>query len=217
MNIPQLVIFDMDGLIFNTERLFMEQRAIVMKDYGYEHREEDYIKTLGLTGRELMDTLHHIYGPDYPAEEISKKSRQALNAYIAEHGPEVKPGIEKLLQWFRQKDILCCVASSTHRVYIEEYLKKAGLSDYFSYIVGGDEVRRSKPEPDIFLKACEHFDINPYHTLVLEDSENGILAAWNARISVVCIPDLLTPSVEMTRKTTGIVRTADEVISLFDM
>lgn len=216
MNLPKLVIFDMDGLIFNTERLFMEQRAVVMETYGYTHRDEDYFETIGTSGKTLSDILHRIYGPEYPADEISQKSRQAVNDYIAKYGPEVKPGIEKLLQFFQKKQIPCCVASSSFHAHVERYLRRAGLDSYFQYIVGGDDVPLSKPEPDIFLKACRHFDVSPLHALVLEDSENGILAAWNARIPVVCIPDLVTPAPDIMRRASEVVRTADEIITLFD-
>lgn len=215
MELPQLVIFDMDGLIFDTERLFMEKKADVLREYGYEHREEDYIKTLGTTGRQLADILHEIYGDDYPAETISKKTRCLVNAELEANGPKTKAGIKTLLQWLQEKEIPCCVASSTHHDYVEKYLSLAGLSGYFSFIVGGNEISRSKPEPDIFLAACIHFHIAPSRALVLEDSENGILAAANAGIPVVCIPDLKMPSKNIAKKTAAVLKTAAEVISLF--
>lgn len=216
MNLPELVIFDMDGLIFNTERLFMNRKADVLREYGYEARDEDYIRTLGTAGQQLTDILHEIYGPDYPAAEISQKTRQIVNAEIAKNGPEVKAGIRELLQWIHAKNIPCCVASSTPHIYVEKYLRQAGLLEYFSHIIGGDEIRRSKPEPDIFLAACGYFHTTPSRALVLEDSENGILAAWNAGIPVVCIPDLKMPSVNIAQKTAAIVNTADKVAGLFE-
>ena len=127
MNLPELAIFDMDGLIFNTERLFMNKKAAVLKEYGYEARDEDYIKTLGTAGQQLMDILYEIYGPDYPAAEISFKTRQIVNDEIKTNGLEIKPGIKELLQWFQAKNIPCCVASSTHHTHVENYLRQSGL------------------------------------------------------------------------------------------
>lgn len=216
MNSPELVIFDMDGLIFNTERLFMSKKAGVLKEYGYEARDEDYIRTMGTAGQQLLDILHEIYGPDYPAAEISSKTREIVNAEIEANGLEIKPGIKELLQWLQSKNIPCCVASSTNHIYVENYLRQAGLLEYFSHIIGGDEIRRSKPEPDIFLAACGYFHTAPARALVLEDSENGILAAWNAGIPVICIPDLKMPSPDIAQKTADIVNTADKVIRLFE-
>ena len=216
MNSPELVIFDMDGLIFNTEQLFMNKKAEVLKEYGYEARDEDYLKTLGTAGQQLLDILHEIYGPDYPAEEISSKTRQIVNAEIETNGPEIKPGIKELLQWLQRENIPCCIASSTHHIYVEKYLRQTGLLKYFSHIIGGTEVQRSKPEPDIFLAACGYFHIAPARALVLEDSENGILAAWNAGIPVICIPDLKIPAPDIAQKAAAIVNTADKVIGLFE-
>ncbi|MCD8156588.1 MAG: HAD family phosphatase, partial [Clostridiales bacterium] len=170
----QLVIFDMDGLIFDTERLFMMKKNEILTEYGYPARQEDYVQTLGLSGSLLRDKLAELYGPDYPADEISAKTRAAVNTYMEENGPSVKPGVRKLLQWLVKRDIRCCVASSTRRSYAEKYLRLAGLEAYFSFAIGGEEVQRSKPEPDIFLLACERAGVRPGNALVLEDSENGI-------------------------------------------
>lgn len=213
--IPALVIFDMDGLIFDTERLFMATKDDVMKEYGYTQKEDDYVRTLGTCGQQLSDLLHELYGADYPAEEISQKCRTLVTEKIRRDGPPVKPGIPALLAWFATNSIPCCVASSTRHDIVAEYLRLAKLDQYFCFVIGGDQVQRSKPNPDIFLAACQHADIKPEHALVLEDSENGILAASNAEIPVVCIPDLKFPSEEIAKKTAAIVTTAADVVDLF--
>ena len=213
--IPALAIFDMDGLIFDTERLFMTTKDGVMKEYGYTQQKDDYIHTLGTCGQQLLDILHRLYGDDYPAEEISQKCRTLVTEKIRRDGPPVKPGIPELLAWFASNNIPCCVASSTKHDIVVEYLRLAKLDKYFAYVIGGDQVQRSKPNPDIFLAACQRTDIKPEHALILEDSEHGILAASNANIPVVCIPDLKVPSEEIAKKTAAIVPHATAVISLF--
>lgn len=213
--IPALAIFDMDGLIFDTERLFMTTKDGVMKEYGYTQQKDDYIHTLGTCGQQLLDILHRLYGDDYPAEEISQKCRTLVTEKIRRDGPPVKPGIPELLAWFASNNIPCCVASSTKHDIVVEYLRLAKLDKNFAFVIGGDQVQHSKPNPDIFLAACQRTDIKPEHALVLEDSENGILAASNANIPVVCIPDLKVPSEEIAKKTAAIVPDATAVISLF--
>jgi len=213
--IPALAIFDMDGLIFDTERLFMTTKDGVMKEYGYTQQKDDYIHTLGTCGQQLLDILHRLYGDDYPAEEISQKCRTLVTEKIRRDGPPVKPGIPELLAWFASNNIPCCVASSTKHDIVVEYLRLAKLDKNFAFVIGGDQVQRSKPNPDIFLAACQRTDIKPEHALVLEDSENGILAASNANIPVVCIPDLKAPSEEIAKKTAAIVPDATAIISLF--
>ena len=215
LTIPALAIFDMDGLIFDTERLFMTTKDGVMKEYGYTQQKDDYIHTLGTCGQQLLDILHRLYGDDYPAEDISQKCRTLVTEKIRRDGPPVKPGIPELLAWFASNNIPCCVASSTKHDIVVEYLRLAKLDKYFAYVIGGDQVQRSKPNPDIFLAACQRTDIKPEHALVLEDSENGILAASNANIPVVCIPDLKAPSEEIAKKTAAIVPDATAIISLF--
>lgn len=215
MNIPKLAIFDMDGLIFDSERLFMNMKHTVLTEYGYPARDEDYLQTIGLAGQQLRDKLAKLYGPDYPMDEISQKSRAKVNEYMEAHGPDIKPGIEILLKWFCRQGIPCCVASSSNHEYVKKYLNLAHLDTYFSYIIGGDEIIRSKPEPDIFLAACRRSGIHPRDAIVLEDSENGIRAALAAHIPVVCIPDLKQPSSELAKNTAAILKTADELIALF--
>lgn len=215
MKLPKLTIFDMDGLIFDTERLFMTKKNIILEQYGYPAREEDYLLTIGLAGDQLQEKLIEIYGSEYPAADISRKTRDAVNRYMEEHGPDVKPGIETLLKWFQVHHIPCCVASSTQHEYVKKYLQLAGLDGYFSFIIGGEEVPCSKPEPDIFLTACDKAKISPADSLVLEDSENGIRAAFAAGIPVICIPDLKQPSPEIAEKTEAILVSADQVIPLF--
>ena len=215
LTIPALAIFDMDGLIFDTERLFMTTKDGVMKEYGYTQQKDDYIHTLGTCGQQLLDILHNLYGNDYPAEEISQKCRTLVTEKIHRDGPPVKPGIPELLAWFASNNIPCCVASSTKHNIVVEYLRLAKLDKYFAFVIGGDQVQRSKPNPDIFLAACQRANIKPEHSLVLEDSENGILAASNANISVVCIPDLKVPSEEIAKKAVAIVPDATAVISYF--
>lgn len=212
MNIPKLAIFDMDGLIFDSERLFMNMKHTILKEYGYPAREEDYVKTIGLAGQQLRDKLAELYGQEYPADEISRKARTKVNEYMESHGPDIKPGIGTLLKCFRKHQILCCVASSSRHEYVEKYLKLAHLDNYFSFIIGGEEVARSKPEPDIFLAACKRAHINPSDAIVLEDSENGIRAAFAANIPAVCIPDLKQPSPEIVEKAAVVLKSADELI-----
>lgn len=210
----ELVIFDMDGLLFDTERLFMDMKGRVLAEYGYEHREEDYIRTIGTAGTKLHEILYEIYGADYPAEAISRRTRQLVDQRIRQDGPAVKPGIAKLLETLAQAGIPCCVATSSPAATAASYIERAGLASYFSFIIGGDAITHSKPDPEIFLKACGRAGIRPAHALVLEDSGNGILAASAAGIPVICIPDLEEPAPAIADKALAVVRDAGQVCSL---
>lgn len=204
------VIFDMDGLIFDSERLFMQALGKVMAQYGYTLTAENYIKMLGLTKEALSGTAKALYGTDYPHEEISAKARSYMDKVARTRGLPIKKGIKQLLSYLKKNNIPCAVASSTHRRYVELYLETAGLSEFFSEVIGGDMVEKSKPNPDIFLAALGN--TNPRNALVLEDSKNGILAAYRAGIPVICIPDMTHPDEETAPLLYAVADSAEDVI-----
>lgn len=186
-------LFDMDGLLFDTEQLFMEQLAIVMKEQGYELTKEIYCRSLGMTGQALKDLMCGIYGEEYPFFEMGRESRKRVTMVAETVGLRVKPKIRQLLAWLKEQKKRCAVVSSTESTHVKRYLELAGLSEYFSAIIGGEMVEKSKPEPDIFLLGCERLGVKPSESVVLEDSENGIRAAYSAGIETICIPDLKEP------------------------
>lgn len=186
-------LFDMDGLIFDTEQLFMEQLAVVMKERGYELTKEIYCRSLGMTGQALKDLMCGIYGEDYPLSETGGESRKRVTMIAETVGLRVKPGIPQLLAWLREQGKRCAVVSSTESAHVKRYLELAGLSEYFDEVIGGEMVEKSKPEPDIFLLGCKCLGVKPTQSVVLEDSENGIRGAHSAGIATICIPDLKEP------------------------
>lgn len=216
MKLPQLMIFDMDGLIFDTERLFRDMLMNTASQYGYTITEEMYVSTIGMSGTNLEKKMISYFGEDYPFSEISHKARQALNEYARENSLPIKPGIINLLNFFQEKLVKCCVCSSTHSPYVKEYLKLARIDKYFDFVIGGEMVSNSKPSPDIFLKACEITGRLPKDCLVIEDSQNGLLAAINASIPAVCVPDLKMPDEEILKKTACVINQADCLIDIFE-
>ena len=204
MKFPKCVIFDMDGLIFDSERAHMETKRAVMKGYGYELSEATYIRTLGLSRQDTGVLMRSVYGPDFPYEEVAHEARKRLNAIAARDSLPVKPGIPELLEQLHEDGIPACVASSSPRPTVDIYLQSSGLEKYFDFVISGDDITHSKPDPETFLCCCRHFGVQPEEALVLEDSENGILAAVNGKIPVLCIPDMKQPSEEIGRKTAAI-------------
>ncbi len=217
MRLPELAIFDMDGLLFDSERILMEENRKVMESYGYVQTFSDYAKTIGMAGDSYFETLFSIYGPDYPAHEIAPLSAQNCVERMMNEGVPVKEGIQELLTYFKEQGVPCCVATSTKRRSALPMLEKAGLLPYFSYVVTSEEVERSKPEPDIFLLAAKKNGTSPQNCLVFEDSQNGVLASYRAGIPVICIPDMKEPEPYYAEKATKVVRSALDVPALFDL
>ncbi|MBQ8063753.1 MAG: HAD family phosphatase [Clostridia bacterium] len=217
MQLPKLAVFDMDGLLFDSERVLMEENAKVMAEHGYTQEFSDYVRTIGTAGDTFFNTLYEIYGDDYPAAEVAGESSRRCVERLLTEGVPVKEGIPELLDFFRERGVPCCVATSTKRPSAEAMLEKAGVRDAFSYVVTSDDVSRSKPDPEIFLLACEKNGTSPTEACVFEDSQNGVLAAYRAGIPVICIPDLKQPEPFYAEKAMKVVRSALDVPPLFGL
>jgi HAD superfamily hydrolase (TIGR01509 family) len=216
MNLPKLVIFDMDGLIFDSETLFSGELKKVMARYGYALTKENYLHTVGINKNGARILMKEMYGDDYPFDEISAIAREQVNEIADAGGLVIKPGIVELLQFWDTKKIPCCVASSSPSTYVCRYLELSGIRQYFCGILGGENVSHSKPDPEIFLTSCKNHNTAPEQALVLEDSESGILAALHAHIPVICIPDLKVPSDKLLTQTLYTASDAHDVIRFYN-
>ncbi len=213
-NRVKLVIFDMDGLMFDTENLFFRYYQEEAGKLGYELTRDFYLKTVGANATSVKRITRELLGEDFPREEASRRAHGRIGELLQTQQIPVKKGLYRLLEYLKKQGILCTVASSSAEETIRKYLKSAGIEGFFACLVNGNEVERSKPEPDIFLKACEFCGVKPEEALVLEDSQNGILAGWRAGIPVVCVPDMKVPESDYAAKTSLICQDLDEVLSL---
>lgn len=192
------VIFDMDGLMFDTERLVIEGWKKVGTDFNIDISENVVIETMGLDvyGTEKVFKKH--MGDCFPFYEVREKRIEYVMDWIDKNGVPVKAGLYELLDLLDEMKILKAVATSTEREKAYRLLTSAGVEERFDLIVCGDEIKNGKPNPDIFLKAAEHFGISPERCIVLEDSENGIRAAYKAGMYPIMIPDIKQPSDEVS-------------------
>ena len=211
---PQHVIFDMDGLMFDTEALcfICEQEAAA--EYGYTVDKELYLQTLGVNQTAYREIMLAHFGAGFPVQKISELTYQKMDARMESEGVPVKPGLITLLDGLSSMEIRCSVASSSRSVRVRRMLAMAGISSYFPVVIGGEMTERSKPEPDIFLKACETAGFTPESSLVLEDSPNGLLAAHRAGIPAVCIPDLTEPPASVLKLACSVLPRLDMVLDL---
>lgn len=191
------VIFDMDGLMFDTEALNMRGWVEAGRRHGYEMTKEVVYGHIGAnlaTTRRLM-TEHFGSGFDF---DTVRADRVAWTfAHIERNGMPEKPGLRTLLAWLRASGLKTAIATSSERRFVDFYMAHTDLGHPFGAIVTGDRVARSKPEPDIFLKAAEELGADPADCVVLEDSYNGIRAAHAAGMRPIMVPDLLPPTPEV--------------------
>jgi HAD superfamily hydrolase (TIGR01509 family) len=195
----ELVIFDMDGVMFDTERLTIKAWKEALIKSGYKVDENALERIIGsnlkLTGKIMSDH----YGSDFRLDDIIRESEIIIKDFIDKNGVPLKEGLFELLDFLKNQKVKIALATSTARKKAENNLTLAGVIKYFNVITCGDEVKESKPEPEIFLKSAEKSGVPPEKCVVLEDSRNGIIAAFKAGMFPVMIPDLIKPDKEIEK------------------
>ena len=194
-----LVIFDMDGLMFDTERIGISAWQKAGEDFGVDISPTIVIESLGLNINGTEKVFKKYFGNEFPFHDIRKLEVNYTIKIIEDKGIPVKNGLYDLINFLGQKGIMKAVATSTERTRAEKYLELAGIKDKFDTIICGDEINQGKPNPDIFLEAAKRLDCIADECLVLEDSENGIKAAHNANMYPILIPDIKRPSEDVRK------------------
>ncbi len=193
------VAFDMDGLMFDTERLNMEAWQYVGKLHGYIVSDKLIFKICGLNMADSRRTFLSEFGQNFDFDTYRVMKADYISDKIERDGVPIKKGLYELLEYLKSHGYKTVVATSTMRSIALRNLTKAGVMKYFDKVVYGDMVSRGKPEPDIFLKASEVLGVPPEECMALEDSANGILSAYRAGMIPVMIPDMQEPSEEIRR------------------
>ncbi|MEG0367986.1 MAG: HAD family phosphatase [Coprobacillus sp.] len=206
------VIFDMDGLMIDSERATYNGYVKVMNEMGLSISVDFYKTLLGKQVTFAYEQFRKVYGEDFPIEKVIDDVHEYLADIFETKGVPVKKGLVELLKYLKENGYKTIVATSSHRTRMEHILTLAGVLSYFDDSVCGNEVKNGKPNPDVFLKACEKAGVQVNEALVLEDSEAGIQAAHTASIPVICIPDMKYPEAEFEAMTTKILDSLDLVI-----
>lgn len=210
------VIFDMDGVIFDSERAVFEEWRILSRKYGFKDVEIPYYKSIGTTKAATKCIYLDFYGKDYPYDEYEAEQSRAYHEKYDGGRLPMKPGIRELLMYLKGNGFKIAVASSTRSEVVENQIRDAGLRAYFDACIGGDMVTRSKPNPDIFLKAAEVIECEPCECYVIEDSYNGIRAAKKAGMYPIMVPDMIAPDDEMRGTAREILDSLTDVIDTLE-
>lgn len=208
------IIFDMDGLLFDTESIYCDVHTALAPDYGIKGYDEAYyMRHVGKSDEELHEAFY---------TDFISAGKEAIDEFIQvtyaeterrfEAGlVDLKPGARELLDQLKEQNIPCIIASSNLRRFIDILVREAGISDYFIDIVSSEDVKRAKPDPEIVEKAVARLGLESSECLMLEDSINGVRAAYGAGVDVVVVPDLLQPNSEMIEKSESIVTSLVDV------
>lgn len=207
------VIFDMDGLLIDSERITYEEYTKYLTSIGYSFTLEIYQGLLGQTETQLRQIFYALYGKDFPMDQVWDEVHTLVDRRMLEGELPIKKGVLELLTFLKEHHYKTIVATSSNRDRVNQLLDKAELTAYFDATICGNEVTNGKPDPEIFLSACKKLDVEPPEAIVMEDSEAGIMAAHNAGIAVYCVPDMKYPSPEYVKLTADVLKDCSELIS----
>ncbi|MDD3183736.1 MAG: HAD family phosphatase [Anaerostipes sp.] len=194
----EAVIFDMDGLMFDTETLAVPAWEWVAKELGYPIQEEHVYNIFGKGVDQIENYFSEICHGNFDFETSWNMKLNYVTDWVKENGVPIKSGLINLLEYLNG-DYKMAVASSTNGSEVNRYLKMAEVDTYFDTVISGDMVKKGKPAPDIFLKAASTIGVQPQNCLVLEDALSGIAAASAAGMKSIMIPDKIEPD-ERTRQ-----------------
>ena len=216
MNI-KAVLFDMDGLMVDTESLATEAFIHSAKKQGYDMTKEETLLVLGFTTKSIYEFWENYFkNSDVSGKQLVDDHYKYIENILFTTGPRKMPYIEELLKYLKESNYKVAVASSSNMDHIINNMEKTGLKKYIDEFASGAEVENGKPAPDIFLLAAERLGVKPEECLVLEDSKAGVLAGSSAGAKVIMVPDMLKPDEECKERTYRIVGNLGEVISILE-
>jgi len=206
------IVFDMDGVIFDSENLCMKlwEELVIRHSISKDIKPPMY-ESIGTNMQITTEIFKRYFGEDFPFEEYTEEIRTETRKYIEEKGIPLKKGAKNLIKSLKEAGFKIGLASSTRYPSVERNLKNADLFQYFDVIIGGDMVSKSKPEPDIFIKCMEELNIKSEETIIIEDSYNGIRAAYRAGAIPFMVPDMVAADEEMKKLSFEIFSDLDEV------
>ncbi len=191
------VVFDMDGVLFDTERIYMEAWREIAAERHMQDVEKAVYGCVGLNAADTKAFFLREYGDSFDYESYQDASAARFHEKIEKFGLPMKKGVTEILSFLKENDYKIGLASSTSRRGVLSHVNQAGIADFFEVIVGGDMVEHSKPCPDIYLLACKQLGVNPENAIAIEDSPNGIRSAHGAGLKVIMVPDMIAPTPEI--------------------
>lgn len=208
------LIFDMDGLLLDSERIVKRSWEEAGAQMGIFHMGGHIYHTLGLnrTARDIY--FREALGEDFKIEEFSERASECFYRIVETEGMPLKPGVKELLSYVKAYGYKIAVATSSRKEYSTRMLKSVGIYQYLDGGVFGDMVQHSKPDPEIYRKACESIGMPPECCLALEDAPAGVRSAHAAGLKVILVPDLLEPPEDVLSLIYKKCNTLHEVIPL---
>jgi HAD superfamily hydrolase (TIGR01509 family) len=193
------VIWDMDGVLFDTESLVIDCWKQVCLEHGYPDPTASLMKMIGRSEKDSDAIFREDFGEGFDVQRLRERKNELVLRKI-QKGMPIKKGVVETLRLLQAMNVSSAVGSSTNAAKVRQFLRHGGIDSHFPVVVGGDMVRRGKPDPEIFLRAAKELSVDPRRCVVIEDSLNGVRAGFDAGMCVVLVPDLVVPTEEMLEK-----------------
>lgn len=182
-------IFDLDGTLIDTEKLYRKYWPMALRDYGYELSDERALMLRSLGRPFAPAQFKEWYGEDFDYNLVRQRRKEYVEGHIEKYGIELRPGVKEILEYLRDKNITVAIATATDLERTTKYLEMTQISEYFTDIICATMVKCGKPAPDIYKYACEKLNKKPSECFAVEDAPNGVKSAYDAGLKVIFIPD----------------------------
>ncbi len=209
------VVFDMDGILFDTERICESSWIATAEKWGLPNMKEIFSKCIGQNANGSKRVLLEAYGEDFAYAAFREEASAWFWQYIEKNGLPLMEGVHEILDWLTENGWKIGLASSTRQSSVLHHLEAAGIRAYFEVVVTGDMVEYSKPNPDIYLLACKGLGVDPREAYAIEDSPNGIRSAHRAGMVTLMVPDMIQPDEELRELSHEIFANLREVLAYF--
>lgn len=208
------VLFDMDGLMIDTEKWLQKYYVQAAERLGFPMKPEHVLEIRSLPAEYAVPKLQKLVCPDFDYYAVKNLRKIYMKEHIEKYGLEKKKGLDRLLKYIKECGLKCSVATATAPDRTREYLSKLNILEYFDQIVCASMVKHGKPQPDIYIEAAHRLSLEPKQCVALEDSPNGVLAAVRAGCVTVMVPDLTQPDEETAKI---IYKKADDLSQVIDI
>jgi len=205
------VIFDMDGVLIDTEKHYNAAWCEAAQGAGFDFTREHALLLRSLDPNHAAELMKELFGERFDYFAIREVRRKLVAERLAKYGLEKKPGIDELLDFLHEKGIKAAVATATPIALTYQHLEKIGVKNRFDKIVSAKQVAHGKPAPDVYLYACEQIGEKPGDCIAVEDSPNGIKSAYAAGCKPVMVPDLTQPDEELVPMLYGVAKTLADI------
>lgn len=215
MNNIKAFIFDLDGTLIDTEKIYRVLWPKAIKELGFDFSDERFLALRSLGRPYAPLKFKEWYGPSFDYDKARSIRKVFFDDYIAEHGIELKKGVIELLEFLHNKGIVTAIATATDLERAKEYMVLTGLDGHFDKIISATMVDEGKPSPKVYEYACRELGLDVSECVAVEDAPNGIKSAHSAGLRVIMVPDLTQPDEELKAMLFAKVDCLSEIINMF--